>query len=61
MFEYTFARVPVTYQGGRPSPEDYRATVVEHANAGWRLVQVLVLNPAAVPAEYELIFERPRK
>jgi Domain of unknown function (DUF4177) len=32
--------------------------IAERARDGWRLVQVFVPNPAAVPSAYELIFER---
>lgn len=60
MFEYAFVTVPVNY-GSKASPSQsgsYQAVIVDHARQGWRLVQVLVENPAAVPTEYTLIFER---
>lgn len=60
MYEYTFVSVPVTYQRGKVALEPYRGVVTEYAAAGWRLLQVFVPVPAAMPTEYELIFERPR-
>lgn len=52
--EYEFLPVDV-----RRDPTAYRAVAAERAAQGWRLVQVLVEVPAAVPAEVVLILERP--
>lgn len=60
MFEYTFVTSPVKWEGSKIDPTGYRETVTRHAEEGWRLVQVFVQVPAAVPSQYELIFERPR-
>lgn len=54
MFEYDFVTQPTTW-GSR----DYQDVVHERARSGWRLVQVLVEQPAAVAGEYVLVFERP--
>jgi hypothetical protein len=32
----------------------------EHAAQGWRLVQILTENPAAISGEYVIIFERSK-
>ena len=60
MFEYQFltvaAEVGKTHKDGQPR---YQQTIQEQAAQGWRLVQVFVAVPAAIPAEYVLIFERP--
>jgi hypothetical protein len=58
MVEYAFVRCPARFERSVPSIEPIRSAVEEHAQAGWRLVQVVVLNPAAVPEHYDLIFER---
>ncbi len=58
MFEYDFVTCPVEYTRNKPSAEAHRALIRERAAAGWRLVQIFILMPAAVPCEYELIFER---
>ncbi len=60
MFEYKFVQCRCLFQGGTASVDPIRQEVERHAREGWRLVQVLVLVPAAVPDNYELIFERPR-
>lgn len=54
MLEYDF--VPVDVRRDRTA---YRAVVAEKARAGWRLVQVLIEVPAAVPTEVVLVLERP--
>ena len=61
MYDYVFVRVPVTYRGGQIEAASYQAAIRQQAEEGWRLVQVMVENPAAVPTEYILIFERPRQ
>ena len=60
MFEYKFVECKAQFKGGAASPEPVREVVEQHAREGWRLVQVLVLNPAAVASRYEVIFERLR-
>ncbi|HAJ38774.1 MAG TPA: DUF4177 domain-containing protein [Chloroflexi bacterium] len=60
MFEYQFLTVAAEV-GKTPKdrPPLYQQTIQEQARRGWRLVQVFVPVPAAVPSEYVLIFERP--
>ncbi|WP_425147688.1 DUF4177 domain-containing protein [Deinococcus sp.] len=60
MYEYRFVRVPVMYKSVQIDAGGYQEAVRQHAERGWRLVQVLVENPAAIPTEHVLIFERPR-
>ncbi|AKG19993.1 DUF4177 domain-containing protein [Calothrix sp. 336/3] len=60
MQEYKFVRVPLNYDQKSTLTSHLEISVNEHAQEGWRLVQILVENPAAVPFEYVVIFERPR-
>ena len=61
MYEYAFVRCPIRFEKGSAVETDgYRRVIEDQARRGWRLVQVLIQVPAAVPSEYELIFERPR-
>ena len=53
-FEYKFERVDVLR-----NPQAYQEKIAEHAGEGWRLTQVFVETPAAMPSEYVLILERP--
>lgn len=52
-FEYTFERVAV-----RHDTKSYQEVIKSRAAEGWRLVQVLVEVPAAVPQEYIIVLER---
>lgn len=54
MFEYDFVTQPTTW-----GMSEYHEVVHERSRQGWRLVQVLVEQPAAIASEYVLIFERP--
>ena len=60
MFEYKFVACPARFEGAEASAEPVRQAVEAHAGEGWRLVQVLTLNPAAVPRARQVVFERPR-
>jgi len=53
-----FVHEPKVY-GVENGAETYQSVVHELARQGWRLVQVLVEQPAAMVSEYVLIFERP--
>lgn len=52
-YEYKFEAVDI-----RKAPQAYQDRTRELAADGWRLVQVLVELPAAVPSEFVLILER---
>ncbi|MCW3796910.1 DUF4177 domain-containing protein [Sphingomonas sp. BN140010] len=52
-YEYHFDNVDV-----RTDPQAYQAAIASHAANGWRLVQVHVQMPAAIPALVVLILER---
>lgn len=52
-YEYRFESVDV-----RSEPQAYQQAVATFAGEGWRLVQVHVEMPAAVPASVVLILER---
>ena len=58
IMQYKFVRVPVVHQPGGPATALLEQKVHELAREGWRLVQVLVEIPAAVPTEYVVIVER---
>lgn len=60
MYDYEFVKCPVEYRWGKPSADAYRAEVLDRARRGWRLVQIFIPNPASVPTEYELIFEKAK-
>ncbi|MBF6595010.1 MAG: DUF4177 domain-containing protein [Thermaceae bacterium] len=60
MYNYKFVRVAVNYLRDGIDAHTYQAVVEEHAREGWRLVQIFVENPAAIPSEYVVILERPR-
>ncbi|MCW3798475.1 hypothetical protein OMW55_11730 [Sphingomonas sp. BN140010] len=57
------AECPMAYQchfdnvDVRTDPQAYQAAVASHAANGWRLVQVHVEMPAAIPASVVLILE----
>lgn len=53
-YEYRFEAVDV-----RQDARKYQRVAADRADDGWRLVQVLVEVPAAVPSEYVLVLERP--
>lgn len=56
---YRFVTVAVTLGTTQPKHPTYQDVIAEHAKQGWRFVQLVVDNPAAVPTAYVLIFERP--
>ncbi len=58
MYTYRFLRHEVR-RCGRAVDESYQQVVAEQARAGWRLVQVLVEEPAAMVTSYVLVLERP--
>jgi hypothetical protein len=59
MYEYTFVRCPITFlKAGKIDEASYQETIKEHAAQSWRLVQMLVENPATIPSEYVIILER---
>jgi hypothetical protein len=57
MYEYAFIRCPIKYKAGKIDATIYQSVIEEHAAQGWRLVQILVENPAA-PVDYVVIFEQ---
>ena len=59
MYEYKFVKVAAAFSGSRVDAAGYEKTVAEYAADGWRLVQIFVANPAAIPSDYQLILERP--
>jgi len=59
MFEYKTVRCPAQFsRSGKIDPANYEQTIQQHAKEGYRLVQIFLENPAAIPSEYVLIFER---
>ena len=60
MYEYIFVE---THLGGFFSDANHRDIINDHAQKGWRLVQVLPThyNGHGKPTAYEIIFERKRE
>ncbi len=56
--KYQFVRVAVVHDPKEKPSKLLEQKVHEMAAQGWRLVQVLVEVPAAVPNEYVIIAER---
>lgn len=59
MFEYKFVKLTTNIWNNLPK-EDYQAIIAEHAEEGWRLVQIFSSMSSAMQMNYELIFERPK-
>ena len=60
-YEYKFVRLGEGWLGvKRDARMNYRATVIEHARDGWRLVQIFAPGTGGYGAAkyFELIFER---
>jgi len=61
MYEYKFVRLELKtgFFAMKPS-DDYRHVVNQHAEEGWRFVQIFAPNISAHPnpSYFELIFER---
>jgi Domain of unknown function (DUF4177) len=57
MYEYKYVQ---TTLGGFFTDPQHRGIINEHAEEGWRLVQVLPFkyNGHGKPTDYEIIFER---
>jgi hypothetical protein len=61
MYEYTFVHCAINLaKAGKIDSPSYQTIIHEHAVQGWRLVQILIENPAVIPGEYVIIFERSR-
>ena len=60
VYEYTFVNCALRFERNEKiEAASYQSEVRRHAAQGWRLVQILVELPAAVPASYILVLERP--
>ena len=64
MYEYKFERLKlkIGFFEMKPS-EDYQAIIREHAEDGWRLLQIFAPVTSAHPnaSYFELIFEREKQ
>jgi len=63
-YEYKFVRLGEGIIGVRKSArQQYQQVIHEHANEGWRLVQIFAPGIAVygTPKYYEIIFEREVK
>lgn len=64
MLEYQFKRVPFNHEKrtlqGTETPA-YQDEIRRQAELGWRFVQIVIENTAAVPNEFVLIFERQKE
>lgn len=56
--KYRFERVPATHTPNAHPGDLIEPRIHSLAAEGWRLVQVLVENPASVPSDYLLILEK---
>lgn len=59
MFEYKFVKLTTNIWNNLPK-EDYASIIAEHAEEGWRLVQIFTSMSSSMQMSYELIFERPK-
>lgn len=60
MYEYKFVRIEIEHGRERPK-KDYQAIIYEHAQQGWRLVQIFAPTYAnGAPQYFEIIFEREK-
>lgn len=59
MFEYKFVKVKLNWFSASPK-EDYKEVVKEHAQQGWRLVQIFAPGTSMEgrASYFELIFEK---
>ena len=68
LYDYKFVRLEQEnkwFSGEVPSKstlDGYAEIVQQHANEGWRLVQIFApsIGPTGQPTYFELILERPR-
>ena len=62
-YEYTFVRLGEgLLRVKRDARKTYQDVIQEHAQDGWRLVQIFApgIGVYGAPKYYELVFERPR-
>ena len=60
MYEYKFVKIELSNWNKKPKDE-YQEIIQQHANEGWRFVQIFAPATAGYgsAAYFELIFERP--
>ena len=60
MYEYKFATIKLSSWNNKPT-EDYQAIINNHAEDGWRFVQIFApaIKGYGSAAYFEIIFERP--
>ena len=61
-YEYKFVRLGEGFLGVRKAAEqDYQSIIRQHADEGWKLVQIFARGTGAYGASkfYEIIFEKP--
>ncbi len=65
VYEYKFVKVDLSGLMTRKPREDYHRLVEQHAEQGWRLVQVFApsisVGAGGAPDYFELIFEKETK
>ena len=62
-YEYTFVRLGEGMLSVRKAARNtYQDVILQHAQEGWRLVQIFApgIGVYGAPKYYELVFERPR-
>lgn len=63
MYVYKFVQVKLkTGMFSSKPAEDYHKIIEDHANEGWRLVQIFTppLSYQGNASQFELVFEKPR-
>lgn len=63
MYQYKFVKIETKgFLPPKYPAEDYHPIVEQHAEDGWRLVQIFAPSsaPGAFPAYFELIFEKQK-
>ncbi|WP_413375627.1 DUF4177 domain-containing protein [Alkalihalobacillus sp. 1P02AB] len=60
MFEYKFVKVELSKWNSTPK-ENYQEIITEHANDGWRFIQIFAPATSGYGSAsyFEIIFERP--
>lgn len=57
MYDYKFVKVEVNNWKGEPK-EDYKRIIAEHAEDGWKFVQIFAPSIAGYAQYFDIIFER---
>ena len=59
MYDYKFVKVETNKWNGEPK-EDYKRIIAEHAEEGWKFIQIFAPATAGYAKYFEIIFERTK-